>query len=149
TNFIDDSVSVINPATNTRIATIFLGDSGPEGVAVSPTGPQAGDVYVVSYASGAVSVIDPATHTVVPNIHTDHPGSSHLHVRPPAPQARPSPAPAPTPPVTSLTPPATNTVVATIPVSFEPFGVAVSPTGPEAGDLYVTNVGNDTVTVIT
>jgi YVTN family beta-propeller protein len=44
-----------------------------------------------------------------------------------------------------------QTVTATIPAGADPYGVAVSPTGPEAGDLYVTNTishGNGTVSVI-
>ena len=46
-NYAGNTVSVINPATNTVIATIPVG-SGPDGVAVSPTGPEAGDVYVTN-----------------------------------------------------------------------------------------------------
>ena len=48
----------------------------------------------------------------------------------------------------SVIDPATNTVVATIPVGNTPFGIAVSPTGPGAGDVYVTNYSEGTVTVI-
>ena len=35
--------------------------------------------------------------------------------------------------------PSTNTVIDTITVGSDPIGVAVSPTGPDAGDIYVTN----------
>jgi DNA-binding beta-propeller fold protein YncE len=44
--------------------------------------------------------------------------------------------------------PATNTVTNTIPVGNLPADVAVSPTGPEVGDVYVTNGGDNTVSVI-
>jgi DNA-binding beta-propeller fold protein YncE len=44
--------------------------------------------------------------------------------------------------------PTTNTVTATIPVGTQPFAVAVSPTGPTAGDIYVTNSNDGTVSVI-
>jgi len=38
---------VINPTTNTVVETTTVAASGaPTGVAVSPTGPEAGDVYV-------------------------------------------------------------------------------------------------------
>jgi DNA-binding beta-propeller fold protein YncE len=49
---------VINPSTDTVIATVTVG-SDPFGVAVSPTGPDAGDIYVVNESSGNVSVIEP------------------------------------------------------------------------------------------
>ncbi len=41
-----------------------------------------------------------------------------------------------------------NTVTATINVNGGPYGVAVSPTGPEAGDVYITNSLVDTVTAV-
>jgi YVTN family beta-propeller protein len=60
------SVSVINPATNTVIATIGVGDT-PDGLAVSPTG----DIYVTDQESGTVSVINP-TGTVDATIPVDN-----------------------------------------------------------------------------
>ena len=44
--------------------------------------------------------------------------------------------------------PTSNTVTNTIPVGNLPADVAVSPTGPEVGDVYVTNGGDNTVSVI-
>ncbi|GJO24225.1 hypothetical protein NJB1728e18_29280 [Mycobacterium marinum] len=44
--------------------------------------------------------------------------------------------------------PTTNTVIGTISVGTNPIEVAVSPTGAEAGDVYVANKGDDTVSVI-
>ena len=60
-------VSVINPATNTVIATIPVGPQ-PGGVAVNPTGPNAGDIDVANIGSDTVSVINPATNTVIATI---------------------------------------------------------------------------------
>ena len=48
-------------------ATIPVG-TYPSEVAVSPTGPYAGDIYVTNYGSDTVSVINPATNTVVATI---------------------------------------------------------------------------------
>jgi DNA-binding beta-propeller fold protein YncE len=39
-------------------------------------------------------------------------------------------------------------VIATITVGSGAQGVAVSPTGPYAGDIYVTNAGDNTLSVI-
>jgi YVTN family beta-propeller protein len=58
---------VINPTTNTVTTTIAVG-SEPFGVAVSPTGPHAGDVFVTNDGSNSVSVINPATDTVIGTI---------------------------------------------------------------------------------
>jgi YVTN family beta-propeller protein len=58
---------VINPATNAVTATINVGGN-PIGVAVSPTGPEAGDIYVANGASDTVSVINPATNAVTSTI---------------------------------------------------------------------------------
>jgi DNA-binding beta-propeller fold protein YncE len=51
-------VSVINPSTDTVTVTITVGDI-PYGVAVSPTGPDAGDIYVTNDGDGTASVIEP------------------------------------------------------------------------------------------
>jgi autotransporter-associated beta strand protein/YVTN family beta-propeller protein len=61
TNAVSNSVSVINTATNTVVATI-AGFSTPEGVVFSPDGTRA---YVANSNGGNVSVIDTATNTVV------------------------------------------------------------------------------------
>jgi len=55
-NVSSSDVSVIDPATDTVIATIDVGLL-PKYVAVSPTGPQAGDTYVTNLVSNTVSVI--------------------------------------------------------------------------------------------
>ena len=64
TNSNSNTVSVINPTTNTVVATIPVGES-PFGVAVNPAN---GLVYVTNAGSNTVSVIDPATNTVVATI---------------------------------------------------------------------------------
>ncbi|WP_412768687.1 YncE family protein, partial [Mycobacterium canetti] len=54
-----NTVSVIDPATNTVTGSITVGIT-PLGVAVNP----GGNVYVTNFNSGTVSVIDPTTNTV-------------------------------------------------------------------------------------
>jgi YVTN family beta-propeller protein len=69
----DDSVSVLRPDTNTRIATVPVGDE-PQSIALTPDGRYA---YVANAAGGSVSVVqinDPAwgsfSATVITNITT-------------------------------------------------------------------------------
>lgn len=57
TNFNDDTVQVIETATNSIVATIPVGDQ-PYGVAVSPDG---GQVYVTKRSSNTVSVLNVPT----------------------------------------------------------------------------------------
>ena len=64
TNFASNTVSVIDTATNTVIATAPVG-SDPAGVAVTPDGSK---VYVANENSNNVSVIDTATNTVIATI---------------------------------------------------------------------------------
>jgi YVTN family beta-propeller protein len=64
TNNDSNSVSVINTATNTVIATIPIG-YGPFGVSVSPDG---GRVYIGSFGINTVGVIETATNTVIATI---------------------------------------------------------------------------------
>ena len=60
----DDTVSVIDTATNTVTATIPVGHE-PFGVAVHPDG---STVYVTNSGDGTISVIDTATNTVITTI---------------------------------------------------------------------------------
>ena len=60
----DNTVSVIDTATNTVTATVPVG-SGPFAVAVNPQGTKA---YVVNFFSNNVSVIDTATNTVTATV---------------------------------------------------------------------------------
>ena len=60
--FLDNTVSVIDTATNTVVATIAVGGFG---IAITPDGTRA---YVTNEFSNTVSVIDTATNTVVATI---------------------------------------------------------------------------------
>ena len=64
TNSGSNTVSVIDTATNTVVATVAVG-SQPLGVAVTPNGAH---VYVTNHSSSTVSVIDTATNTVVATV---------------------------------------------------------------------------------
>jgi YVTN family beta-propeller protein len=61
TNASSNTVSVIDTASNTVIATVAVGVA-PQGVAVHPDGSR---VYVANSSSNTISVIDTATNTVV------------------------------------------------------------------------------------
>ncbi|HET7549145.1 MAG TPA: hypothetical protein VFJ86_15350, partial [Usitatibacter sp.] len=59
----DDSVSVVDVATGTIVATVALPPgSAPAGIAVNPVLPRA---YVVNTGTNTLSVIDTATNTIV------------------------------------------------------------------------------------
>src|SRR5258708_29027162 len=58
-NVMSNSVSVIDVATNTLVATVGVGAS-PSGVAITPDGSRA---YVTNGGSDSASVIDVATNT--------------------------------------------------------------------------------------
>ncbi|WP_079075309.1 YncE family protein, partial [Mycobacterium tuberculosis] len=76
TNFDSNTVSVIDPNTNTVTGSIPVG-TGAYGVAVNP----GGNIYVTNQFSNTVSVIDPATNTVTGSI-TDGNGPSGVAVNP-------------------------------------------------------------------
>ena len=63
-NLSSNTVSVIDTATNTVVATVPVG-SDPFGVAVTPDGAIA---YVANFISNTVSVIDTANNTVVATV---------------------------------------------------------------------------------
>jgi len=190
-------VSVINPATNTVVATITVG-SNPWGVAVNPAALEAGDVYVANEGSGTVSVINPATkrrhHHHHRRRHRDRGGGQReRHRRLRRQRGRRVGDSTPHQPVTAtinlgsgvapggvaVSPPAPRPATSTPTtrrhrVGDQPhqrhrhrhhqyrrrtgiapayFGLAVSPTGAEAGDVYVTYLnspitGVGTVSVI-
>jgi YVTN family beta-propeller protein len=64
TNFCSSSVSVIDTASNTVVATVGVGVC-PLGVAITPDGTRA---YVTNQCSSTVSVIDTASNTVVATV---------------------------------------------------------------------------------
>ena len=63
-NSVDNTVSVINTATNTVIATVPVG-LGPIGVAITPDGTR---VYVTNSLSDDVSVIETTGNTVIATV---------------------------------------------------------------------------------
>jgi len=131
------TVSVIDTATNTLIATVPVG-SYPFGVAVNPTETK---VYVANRGSSTVSVIDTATNTVTATIPVES-GANGIAVTPDGKKVYVTNFDTNT---VSVIDAATNTVTATVPVGSYPFGVAVSPDGTK---VYVTNTNSQTVSVI-
>ena len=59
-HLVNQSVSIVNVATNTITRTIS-GFSSPEGVAISPSGSYA---YVTNYNPGTISIVNIATNTI-------------------------------------------------------------------------------------
>ena len=160
---------MINPATNTVVATVNLpADSYPFFLAVSPTGPEAGDVYVTGIGDlnnpqndGTVSAISPTTNTVIDTINaSSNPDGLGVAVSDTGSTAGDvyvlSVTAGNTAGTVEVIDPATDAVINTIalPVTLDPSALAVSNAGPEAGDLYVSSaVGgvsgvDDTVSVI-
>jgi YVTN family beta-propeller protein len=116
------TVSVIDTATNSVVATISLGISqNPFGVAITPDGTRA---YVtINFPNNFVSVIDTATNTVVTTIPVGV-GPTGVAITPDGTRAYVTNNDSDTVSVIDTT---TNTVVATIPVGVGPVGVAITP----------------------
>lgn len=139
TNRGNNTVSVIDTATNNVIDTIIVG-SNPYGVAVNKNGTK---VYVTNMGSDSVSVIDTATNNVTANVSvgkyphgiTVTPDEKWVYV------ANHN-TPIGTVSVINTT---TNNVTNTIIVGNKPCGVAVNRDGTKA---YVTNSGSNTTSVI-
>src|SRR5215213_905092 len=106
-NRFDNTVSVIDTATNTVVATVPVGDS-PSAIAVTPDGAFA---YVTNAGDFFVSVIDTATNTVVTTVPVGA-GSSGIAITPDGAFAYVATG-ANTVAVIDI---ATNTVIATVPV---------------------------------
>jgi len=65
-NRFSDTVTVINTATNTVLATIsLLAGSDPEAIAINPNGSR---VYVATFSNDTITVIDTATNTILTTI---------------------------------------------------------------------------------
>ncbi len=105
-----NTVSVIDTATNTVVATIPVGQ-GPWEVAITPDGTRA---YVTNAFSNTVSVIDTATNTVVATIPV---GALGVAITPDGTRAYVTNGSS----AVSVIDTATNTVVATIPVGVKSF----------------------------
>jgi YVTN family beta-propeller protein len=136
-NFDSNTVSVIDTATNTVVATVAVGIH-PLGVAVNPAGTRA---YVANYDSNNVSVIDTATNTVVATVAVGILPET-VAVNPAGTRAYVTNFGSNT---VSVIDTGTNAVVATVAVGFHPFGVAVNPAGTR---VYVANIDSNTVSVI-
>jgi YVTN family beta-propeller protein len=140
TNVNDNTVSVIDTASNSVVATIPVGGF-PDGVATTPDGIRA---YVTNAFDSTVSVIDTASNKVIATIpvgsapagvaitpdgtrpieHDDHRHQSLAYVANEADNT------------VSVIDTVSNTVVDTIPVRPEPNGVVITSDGTHA---YVTN----------
>src|SRR5204862_426098 len=137
TNLNDNTVSVIDTASNTVTATVPVG-TFPNGVAVTPDGAH---VYVANVLDGTVSVIDTASNTVTATVPVGlfpfgvavTPDGAHVYV---ANQGGGN---------VSVIATASNTVTATVTVGPSPTGVAVTPDGTR---VYVANDSGGTVSVI-
>ena len=145
TNWIDNSVWVIDIATNNVVGSPIPVGRLPEGVAVTPDGTK---VYVANNNlnlngtgtdTDTVSVITTATNTVVATITVGNQPSG-VAVTPDGTKVYVANRGSGT---VSAIATATNAVVATIPVGGNPYGIAVTPDGT---NVYVTT-GN-TVSVI-
>jgi YVTN family beta-propeller protein len=137
TNQFDNTVSVIDSATNTVTATIEV-ESFPSGIALTPNGMFA---YVANSISNSVSVIATATNAVVATVPVG-PGAEGIALTPNGMFAYVTNADSNT---VSVVATASNTVVATITVGQRPSFVAITPNGRFA---YVTNQTSATVSVI-
>jgi YVTN family beta-propeller protein len=132
----DNSVSVIDTASNAVVATVSVGNV-PFGVAVALDGSR---VYVANLNDNNVSVIDASNNTVVATVPVGNspegvavaPDGTHVYV------VNDNSA------SVSVIDTSTNTVVATVPVGSGPVGVAVAPDGAR---VYVTN-SDTTISVI-
>ncbi len=137
TNAFDNTVSVIDTASNTVVATVPVGTT-PFGVAVNPAGTF---VYVANFDSSTVSVIDTASNTVTATVPVEA-GPEGVAVNPAGTFAYVTNSNSSTVSVINT---ASNTVTATVPVGPVPTGVAVNPAGTF---VYVVNSNSDTVSVI-
>jgi YVTN family beta-propeller protein len=132
-----NSVSVIDGATETVLATIDVGDR-PAGVAVNSI---TNRTYVANSGSNTVSVIDGATNLVIATIAV---GSQPTDVAVNAVTNRVYVGNVSSHNVSVLDA-ASDTVLATVPVGLNPLGVAVNAV---TNRVYVANFGSDTVSVI-
>ncbi len=131
TNFNSGTVSVIDTANNSVIATVPVG-TNPWGVAVSPDGIK---VYVTNVGSNSISVIDTANNTVIATL-SGFNGPYGIAVNREGTRVYVANMNSNTVSVIDMT---TNTIIATVSGLSNPVGVAVNPAGTRA---YVTSTGN-------
>jgi len=131
TNSGDNTVSVIDTATNTVTAAVAAGNS-PYEISASPAGTE---VYVANWGSGTVSVIDTSENNVTATLDTGaSPGG--VAVSPDGTAVYVTNVVNNT---VSVIDTSTNSVTATVNVGNYPAGIAVSPDGTA---VYVTNTGS-------
>jgi YVTN family beta-propeller protein len=149
TNAVDNTVSVIDTASNAVVATISVG-AVPQGVAITPDGTLA---YVTNAHDNTVSAIDTDNNTVVATIPVGQ-GPDGVAITPDGTHAYVTNFSEST---VSVIDTARNKVVATMPVGLAPNGVAITQDGThpsEHDDLphpplaYVANFDDNTVSVI-
>jgi YVTN family beta-propeller protein len=152
TNQVDNTVSIIDTATNTVTATVSVG-SNPVGVAVTPDGTR---VYVTNRNGNSVSVINTATNTVIATVSVGS-GPEGVAVTPDGSTVYVTNPNYATVSVINTT---TNTVIATVSgLALYPEGLAVSSDGTKVyvaseigGHVYVidtaTNALNATTSTI-
>jgi len=137
TNEGSNSVSVIDPSTNTVVETVPVG-SDPVQAVLSPNGTAA---YVLNIGAGTVSVVNTSTNSVTATLRVGLlPG--HAAVAPDGSSVYITNTGSNSVSVIST---ATRSVVATIPVGLAPVGIAITPDGTRA---YVANAGSGNVSVI-
>src|SRR6266513_240416 len=137
TNLNDGTVSVIDTASNTVMATVPVG-LFPIGVAVTPDGAH---VYVANQGGGNVSVIATASNTVTATV-TVGPSPTGVAVTPDGTRVYVANDGDGT---VSVIDTASNGVIATVTVGGGPVGVAVTPDGAR---VYVGNFSGSTVSMI-
>ena len=141
TNLNDNTVSVIDTASNTVTATVPVGNV-PNGVAVTPDGAR---VYVANIFGNSVSVIDTATNIVTATVMVGPfpfgvavtPDGGHVYVGNQGDGT------------VSVIATASNTVAATVHVGVGPTGLAVTPDGARvyvaAGLVYIIDTATNVV----
>ncbi|HXG20063.1 MAG TPA: beta-propeller fold lactonase family protein [Methylomirabilota bacterium] len=137
TNVSSNSVSIIDPLTETVTATVRVGQE-PRGIAVTPNGAA---VYVANFMDNTLSVLDTATHTVKATIGVGK-GPSSVAVSPDGKFVYVVNGFDAT---VSALDTATNAIVSTIPVGQEPQVIALTADGTRG---YVTNFADNSVTVL-
>jgi YVTN family beta-propeller protein len=145
----DDSVSVIDAATNMVIGSPIMVGADPQGVAVTPDGRA---VYVANKGSNTTSVIDTGTNLVIATVSVGaNPvgvavtlNGSKVYVTN---QGLPNTVPS----TVSVIDTATNMVTSTILLGVFPLGVSLNPVGvsvtPDGSKVYIANFGFGTGSV--
>ncbi len=137
TNYISNTVSVINTATNTVTATVNVG-TNPSFIAISPDGSKA---FVTNLSSNTVSVINTATNTVMGTVNV----GANLYGIAISPDGSKTFVTHYNSNTVSVINTATNTVIGTVNVGTRPTGITISSDGSK---LYVVNTDDNTISVI-